>query len=321
MKRALAADPTAAKRRFQRRRLRVSVIVRTEDGKTATGTASDLSLGGLRLASNDTLTVGDKGVAQVSVAQGETVRADAEVIWEKPSVNGTARSYGIRFGNLNGSERFALLEAIYAPGAALQFVGGGENGVAAAAPATQPVPATYHAYYMRLLRRIEQIHKLAPAETDRVLFARLYEGRALKDALIDAKVINDDLYDAFMSAVYDVPFVDLKRSRPDPTVADAVTVSVASTQFVVPLKREEGKLIVAMADPMDLPTLDILQMRNHQQVEVQFALIEDVEASIRDVYHGARLQAADRLLDMLPGETAGLDALFGETEVEDLETL
>jgi type IV pilus assembly protein PilB len=322
MKRAPAAEQAAPKRRFQRRRMRVSVIIRTDDGKTATGTASDLSLGGLRLASNDSLASGDKGIAQVSVAQGETIRADAEVVWERPGLNGTPRTYGIRFGNLNGSERFALLEAIYSPDTNLQFVGGSETPVNVAKPAEKPLPQTHHAYYMRLLRRIEQVHKLSPSDTDRVLFARLYEGRSLKDAMIDAKVINDDLYDAFMCAVYDVPFVDLKQNRPDPGVADAVTVSVASTQFVIPLRREEGRLIVAMADPMDLPTLDLLQMRNHQQVEVQFALIEDIESAIRDVYHGARLQAADRLLDMLPGtDTAGLDALFGEAEVEDLETL
>jgi type IV pilus assembly protein PilB len=214
-----------------------------------------------------------------------------------------------------------LLEAIYAPGAQQQFVGVRDGSTALpSTAATAPVPAAHYGYYMRLLRRIEQVHKLSPADTDQVLFARLYEGRTLHDALIDVKVINDDLYDGFMGAVYDVPFVDLKRNRPDPGVADAVTASVASTQNVIPLQRDEGMLVVAMADPMDLPTLDLLQMRNHQQVEVRFALIEDIENAIRDVYQGARLQSADRLLDMLPGESS-LDHFGSENEVEDLETL
>jgi type IV pilus assembly protein PilB len=309
-------ESAAARRRFQRRRMRVSVTIRGEDGKVATGAASDLSLGGLRLSTNDELTVGDKGIAQVTIAQGETIRADVEIIWRKGS-DGAAKTYGVRFGMLNGSERFALLEAIYSPGAAQQFVGVKEP-TAPTSEQTAPVPAAHYGYYMRLLRRIEQVHKMSPADTDRILFARLYEGRALHDALIDAKVINDDLYDGFMGAVYDVPFVDLKRNRPDPGVADSVTASVASTQNVIPLLREDGKLVVAMADPMDLPTLDLLQMRNHQQVEVRFALIEDIENAIRDVYQGARLQSADRLLDMLPGS---LDMFGSDNEVEDLETL
>jgi len=96
--------------------MRVSVSITTEDGKVATGTAADLSLGGLRLTSNDRLGIGDKGIAQLTIAHGETVRADVEVVWQNAPPGG-ARTYGIRFGALNGSERFALLEAIYAPGA------------------------------------------------------------------------------------------------------------------------------------------------------------------------------------------------------------
>jgi len=300
--------------------MRVSVSIKTEDGKVAAGTAADLSLGGLRLTSTDRLAVGDKGIAQLTIAHGETVRADVEVVWQQ-AATGPSKTYGIRFGTLNGSERFALLEAIYAPGASQQFVGTSEHaGTPALAPTASPVPAAHYGYYMRLLRRIEQVHKLSPADTDQVLFARLYEGRALRDALIDAKVINEDLYDGFMGAVYDVPFVDLKHNRPDPGVADAVSAGVASTQNVIPLQRDDGKLVVAMADPMDLPTLDLLQMRNHQQVEVRFALIDDIENAIRDVYQGARLQSADRLLDMLPGGDS-LDHFGSENEVEDLETL
>ena len=300
--------------------MRVSVSIKTDDGKMASGTASDVSLGGLRLATTDQLTVGDKGYALVTIGHGETVRADIEIVWQHGPNGSASKTYGVRFGTLNGSERFALLEAIYAPGGTPQFIGvvdGGSGAAPSRAPAS--IPASHHVYYMRLLRRIEQVHKLSPSDTDRVLFARLYEGKKLHEALVDANVINDDLYDAFMSAVYDVPFVDLRRDRPDVAVSEAVSASVASTQNVIPIAREDGKLIVAMADPMDLPTLDLLQMRNHQQVEVRFALIEDVENAIRDVYQGARLQSADRLLDLLPG-MAALDS-FGDSDVEDLETL
>src|SRR5215469_7223486 len=320
MKRSPAGE-AAARRRYQRRRMRVSVSIKTDDGKMASGTASDVSLGGLRLATTDQLTIGDKGYALVTVGQGETVRADIEIVWQHGPNGAASKTYGIRFGALNGSERFALLEAIYAPGGQPQFLGI-LDGVArnpSEGRAGATIPAAYHLYYMRLLRRIEQVHKLSPSDTDRVLFSRLYEGKSLQEALVEAKIINYDLYDAFMGAVYDVPFVDLRRDRPDVHVSDAVTASVASTQSVIPIARDEGKLVVAMADPMDLPTLDLLQMRNHQQVEVRFALIEDVETAIRDVYQGARLQSADKLLDLLPG-MAGLES-FGENEVEDLETL
>src|SRR5579864_1789947 len=141
MKRVPTPETAAPRRRFQRRRIRFSVLVRTEDGRTATGTASDLSLGGLRLASADRLTVGDKGTAQITIGQGETVRAPAEVVWQH-GVNGAAKTYGIRFQNLDGHDRFTILEAIYAPGSGIQFARDRGTGDRPAAEPVAPVPAT-----------------------------------------------------------------------------------------------------------------------------------------------------------------------------------
>ena len=97
-------------------------------------------------------------------------------------------------------------------------------------------------------------------------------------------------------------------------------MSVATTGYIAPVHLEGDKLTVAMADPLDLPTLDLILLRAKHQVEIRFALIEDVEKAINEIYHGTTLYSVDRLLQGLPSVSAEGLAQEG-TEVEDLEAL
>src|SRR5579859_4525484 len=109
---ARKADPTVAQRKFKRRDLRVSVSVRAENGKTITGTSSDLSLGGLRLIAPDVLELKDKGTARISNGSRPVVNVDFEVVWKQPAEGGDAK-YGLRFAPLTEPQRFSLLDHIY----------------------------------------------------------------------------------------------------------------------------------------------------------------------------------------------------------------
>ncbi len=317
MKRAVTALPQA-RRKFQRGNVHVSVVVRTDDGKIASGDARDVSAGGLRLASGDRVTVGAKGFAQLALPGGQVVRAAIEVVWEELTERGA--EFGIRFHNLGSTERFAILEAIYAPGSeerpSLHAVDAGDGPMG-----NQPLSPVHHAYYLRLMRRMEQAHKLNPADTDRILFARLYLARSLRDILVDFNICAHSQLDEFLSAVYGVPYMDLSRTRPEPSAADAIPVGIATSQYIIPISRKGEKLVVAMADPADLPTLDLIQLRAKKDIEVRFALVEDIEVAINNVYHGANLHSADRLIDSVAADKALAEGFGDGTDVEDLETL
>jgi len=317
LKRA-SREQERARRRYQRRRIKLPVSIRTDDGVLADGSASDISAGGMRLSTNADFAIGTHGVAQIAVPSGEQVRAPVEVVWREPGPEG-ATIYGVHFQNLGSSERFSLFEAIYSPSNGEQVFakpiegeprpGGGE-----------PLTPAHHTYYMRVVRRIEQTHKLSPLDTDRLLYARLHEGRPLREAIVEFGLSSYEKLDDYLSAIFGVPFIDLARNRPDPNASETIPVSVATTGYIVPVQLEGDKLTVAMADPLDLPTLDLILLRAKHQVEIRFALIEDVEKAIDEIYHGTTLYSVDRLLQGLP--TVSADGLAQEgTEVEDLEAL
>ena len=317
MKRA-AREQERAQRRYQRRRVKLPVTIRTDEGATAEGTASDISAGGMRVLIVGDFAIGTRGLAQIAIPSGEQVRAPIEVVWREAGPEGTT-TYGVHFQNLGSSERFSLFEAIYSPSNGEQVFAKPIDGEIRPTGA-EPLTPAHHTYYMRVVRRIEQTHKLSPLDTDKLLYARLHEGRSLREAIVDFGLASYEKLEEYLSAIFGVPYIDLSRNRPDPNASETIPVSIATTGYIVPVKLEGDKLTVAMADPLDLPTLDLILLRAKHQVEIRFALIEDVEKAINEIYHGTTLYSVDRLLQGLPSVTA--DGLSQEgTEIEDLEAL
>lgn len=298
--------------------MRLAVSIRTDDGKKlALGESTDISAGGLRLVSPSELNPGDTGTAQITLPSGETVRTQMQIMWADRAPDGTS-SYGVAFPDIGVNERFGLMDAIYSPDGGV-FDEDAEA-VGSIGQATEPITSLHHAYYLRLMRRMEKVHHLSPHETDRILCARLHQGRSLRELLIDFKIVTPNELNGFLTQIYNVPFVDLTRVRPEAHAAEAIPVGVATSQHIVPMKRTATKLVVAMADPEDLPTLDLLQLKRKQDTEIQFALLEDIEKAINSIYHSSTLQSVDRLLEAMPDNVI-TEAYTGGQEVEDLETL
>ncbi|MBV8668407.1 MAG: Flp pilus assembly complex ATPase component TadA, partial [Candidatus Eremiobacteraeota bacterium] len=279
---------------------------------------SDISAGGMRLSTVAEFAIGTRGLAQISIPSGEQVRTPIEIVWREAGLDATI-TYGVHFQNLGSSERFALFEAIYSPNNGEQVFSKRMDAEPRVA-GSEPLTPAHHSYYMRVVRRIEQTHKLSPLDTDKLLYARLHEGRSLRETLVEIGACTFEGLDDYLSAVFGVPYIDLSRERPDPNAAETIPVSVATTGYIVPVRLEGDKLTVAMADPLDLPTLDLILLRAKHQVEIRFALIEDVEKAINEIYHGTTLYSVDRLLQGLPAVSAEGLAQEG-TEVEDLEAL
>jgi c-di-GMP-binding flagellar brake protein YcgR len=87
LKRA-AREQERAQRRYQRRRVKLPVSIRTDEGATAEGTASDISAGGMRIMIVGDFAISTRGLAQIAIPSGEQVRAPIEVVWREPGPEG-----------------------------------------------------------------------------------------------------------------------------------------------------------------------------------------------------------------------------------------
>jgi type IV pilus assembly protein PilB len=271
----------------------------------------------LRVVTPGNLDVGDACHLALEGARGSKIRIPVSVVWK--TTTGSEREYGVSFARLEGEERQAIMDVVYATdqaGAQFDQVDGGQESAGRAMSPQQ------HAYYLRLIRRIEQIHSLTPADTDRLLFAVLESRRELVGTLLDFGLTTYDRLHEYLGALYGVPYANANDLRSDPGVIDVIPESIAFSQSVVPLKRVDGKYVVAMADPLDLPTRDLVNLRTKNQVEFRFGFLEDVDKAVKTAYQAASLHGADRLIDKAAAAgTPAIQLFREEQDVADLETL
>ena len=90
------------------------------------------------------------------------------------------------------------------------------------------------------------------------------------------------------------PLMNLKEREIPQQVISLVTMQVARTHVILPVELAEGKLVVAMADPLDSSAIQVLRVTTGMSIEVVVASREDILDSIARYYPGAFL---DRTLD------------------------
>lgn len=82
--------------------------------------------------------------------------------------------------------------------------------------------------------------------------------------------------------LYDIPFVDLEKEGFSPVSISYVPKSVAERYKLIPFKVDEDdkELSVAMADPLDLETIEFLEKKSEMKVKVYFGLPEQIDQMI-----------------------------------------
>ena len=78
--------------------------------------------------------------------------------------------------------------------------------------------------------------------------------------------------------------VALPEIQVDPAVAALVTRSFCERQWVLPLKSEGRRLLLAMADPMDTGLIDDLRFISGLEIQVVMADVAAIKAKITEVY-------------------------------------
>jgi type IV pilus assembly protein PilB len=318
------AESKANQRMFHRRKSALPVVIVDSAGDVIAGSSIDLSLDGVRFESSGPLTPGTEGIAYLELRAGAKTQTNARVLWSE-TIDG-AHQHGVRFSEFDNDGRLALIDAIYAPindgnlEAHFDVADLAIDKQTARVP--KPLSEPHHTYYMRLIRRLERVAKVGPADVDRLLFAVLHQRYDFAGSLLSLNLTTFDKLDEYLGAIYGIPFVNLSAIKPSLGAAELIPESFALSQNIVPIKHVDGSYVVAMADPLDLPALDIIQLRSKGRFDLRFAMIGDVEKAIKSVYQAASLNAADRLIDRASASPErSIEIVTSAPDVTDLETL
>jgi type IV pilus assembly protein PilB len=108
-----------------------------------------------------------------------------------------------------------------------------------------------------------------------------HQGKSrLGELLLERGIVNkEDLIEA-LEDITRVPYVDCTELLPNPEALGRVPYELARKHRVLPLAVEDGKLVVAMAEPQDLEALDALRFRTGMDIVPRLAFRNEVTDAI-----------------------------------------
>ncbi len=142
------------------------------------------------------------------------------------------------------------------------------------------------------------------------------EGRSLGRVLVDHGVLTESQLVAALAAQIGMRFVDLSEQAVDGSAVGRVPGAVARRHCALPIAIEEGKIVVAMADPANVFAIDDIRSMTGLDVRPVVATRADVLAAI-DRYYRADSDLDDLTNAMSRGQDEEDDLSKVKEIVED----
>ncbi|WP_409301961.1 GspE/PulE family protein [Peribacillus sp. SCS-155] len=106
----------------------------------------------------------------------------------------------------------------------------------------------------------------------------------LGDVLLQKGYITEQQLIEVLEFQLGIPHVSLYRYPFDPTLFNLVSKETAKRNLLIPLKKDNDKLFVAMADPMDFYAIDDLRLATGFQIETAIATKDEILRTISRYY-------------------------------------
>jgi type IV pilus assembly protein PilB len=121
----------------------------------------------------------------------------------------------------------------------------------------------------------------------------------LGDALIERGYLSEQQLIEVLEFQLGIPHISLYRYSIDEEAVSVVPRDFARRNFLIPIKKEGDKLLVAMADPMDFMVIDDLRLTTGFQIERAISAKDDILRA-QNKYYGLDDSMNDELLEILP---------------------
>jgi len=108
--------------------------------------------------------------------------------------------------------------------------------------------------------------------------------KPLGEILVEKGVISRDQVQQALAKKLGIPFVHIQEFKATPDVINQIPAELAFKHKVVPLSVHEGKLIIAIENPMDWTTLDALRFNTSKYIEPVMASAEDINWALQFHY-------------------------------------
>ncbi len=106
------------------------------------------------------------------------------------------------------------------------------------------------------------------------------EGLRLTEALLKLELIKPQDLAAILSVQLNLPYIDLQRHKIQPTALRLIPESMARKHTLIPMDVVGDSLMVVMADPQDIQTIQDIQTQVKMKIEVALGISTDILQAI-----------------------------------------
>src|SRR5579864_515158 len=117
------------------------------------------------------------------------------------------------------------------------------------------------------------------------------------EALIDLKLCPDSAVYKALATQHNMEFVDLDKSSVPPNAVSLIPDDLMRKYLILPLGTENGRLRVAVHDPLDLEMLDILRFRLHKEIRTVLAPRSRIKSILDEMFNTTAANTIDKTLD------------------------
>jgi type IV pilus assembly protein PilB len=153
---------------------------------------------------------------------------------------------------------------------------------------------------------------------EKALNDQQHNGGRLGEVLARLNVLNDSAVTSALSEYLGFAQIELGNANSiDTNIARLVPETIAKRFCLLAVGEEDGEIVVAMADPLNIIACDVVKSKVKRPVKIAICSAQQIRHAIESVYHGSDIEE-QRLRDLVELEVGGAEVSEQEEMLEDL---
>jgi general secretion pathway protein E len=148
---------------------------------------------------------------------------------------------------------------------------------------------------------------ITPEQLESALALQRQQGGKLSEILINQGVVKAEVLATVLSIQLNLPLIDLKRHTIQPQALSLIPEEMARKHALIPLDVVNDSLVVVMADPEDIHTIEDVKTQAKMRVEVALGVRSDIERAI-DLNYRSSGEIEKQVSQMAPVSGDKIDA-------------
>jgi general secretion pathway protein E len=158
---------------------------------------------------------------------------------------------------------------------------------------------------------------ITPAQLENALARQRQQGGKLSDILLQQGLVKAEQLAIVLSIHLNLPLIDLKRHTVQPEALRLIPEDMARKHMLIPLDIVNDSLMVVMADPEDIRTIEDVKAQAKMRIEVALGVRSDIERAINLNYRssGAIEKQVSQFTPAAAAKTDDTEALAARTPI------